>query len=353
MSAAAAEPWWPVGLAGRILRDWHEHEPSFVPMLVQRIDFAEWFETFEHRMQVSGEDPVDASNLARRLKRAHAAQAMPVSQQLLGWLRDATDRKLLATFETQDPLVPIGGHPRMWPSGMHRLDNVTRGGGYGLTVYGGQPKLGKSLAALGSALTACAHGWTVVYVNAELTPREMRQRIERYLAAPGCTISPVEVGLNLMLVNVNPGFSIEQLLPEIEHTVSLDTTQILIVLDSVNRLAQGDGKMGSGEGAYWHRLRAWSEWPRIATRISEGRLSFLAVSELNRKDQIKGGDLEYGANLVVTFTKAGDSNDLVDIEVTLSRETPAGEVGEHRRDWASSRFISTGEVVRRGASWDE
>lgn len=333
-----ADAWWPVGLAGRILRDWEDaYEPSFVPMLVRRVDADEQLDRIAERMDACGEDPVDASNLMRRLRHARAVQAPPLSQQLLDWLSQATDHKLLATFDPQDPLSPITGKPRQWPTGIHRLDYVTAGGGYGLTVYGGQPKLGKSLAALGSAITAAAAGWTVVYVNAELTPREMYQRIQRFVI--GARVDPVTLGMNLKLFNVQPGFRIEDLLPELDHTVSLDTTKILVVLDSVNRLAQGDPGMGGGDFAYWERLRAWSEWPRIATRISDGRISFLCVSELNRKDQIKGGDLEYGANLVVTFTKAGDSTDLVDIDVALSRETPSGECGTHRRDWKHSRFV--------------
>lgn len=344
---------WQAGFAQKFLDEWPFHDRNFVPMLVARLDFAEGLAKMRSEAEESGDDPVAISTLFKRLARAHQEQGRPVADVLLDMLQQATNREMLDTFSLQDPLVPVGGRVQKWRTGITAVDHMTEGGGYGLTVFGGQPKLGKSLAAMGAGLTACADDWVVVYVNAELTPREMHQRIGRYLRRPGCQITPGHVHLNFMLVNANPGFTIEGLIPEIRQTVDLDTHRILIVLDSVNRLAEGDGQMGKGEFAYFQRLRAWSEWPRIATRVSEGRLSFLCVSELNRKDQIKGGGLEYGANLVVTFTQAGDTNDLVDIDVSLSRETRSGTCGEHRREWESSRFVSTGEVTRRGASWDE
>ena len=344
---------WQVGFAQKFLDRWEHHERNFVPMLVGRLDFGEKIDSMRSEAEAAGDDPVAIHTLFKRLERAHLEQGRPVADQLLDMLQHATDRKLLDTFDVQDPLMPVGGKVQKWRTGIHAIDHMTEGGGYGLTVFGGQPKLGKSLAAMGAGLTACAEDWLVVYVNAELTEREMHHRITRFLRRPGCPVTSGHVHQNFMLVNVNPGFSIEQLLPQIQQTVGLDTHRIMIVLDSVNRLAEGDAQAGDAEFAYFHRLRAWSEWPRIATRMSDGRLSFLAVSELNRKDQIKGGGLEYGANLVVRFTKAGESTDIVEIDVALSRETRSGPCGEHRREWETARFVSNMTVGGGGANWDE
>ena len=266
----------------------------------------------------------------------------PIAEQLLGWLGEAVSEQRREPFDVQDPFAPIDGKLVKWPTGMPRVDAMT-GGGYGLTVFGGRPKLGKSLAAMAAAIEAAAAGWSVVYVNAELTERETHERVMRYVAGRAGALRPHAIGANFVLVNANPGFTARDLIAEVAQTVSLDTDRILIVLDSINRLVNLDLSQPLVESSYWDRLRAWSEWPRLAARLSDGRVSVLVVSELNQREGVKGGNLEYDADLVVKFT-TGSTPDRAQIDVALSRSTASGECGEHERDWRHARFVSVGSA---------
>ena len=325
---------WPAGMARQFLADWEVHSLSFVPAVVERIDFDDQVARLDQRMREAGENESDAAELLRRLTEARNERCGPVSQRLLAWLDESVKPQQRETFESQDPFAPVGGSIQQWPTGLSRVDFLT-GGGYGLTVFGGSAKLGKSLAAMGAAISAAVAGWTVVYVNAELTRREVHDRFRRYTSGR-IDSTPSRVRSNLAVLNARPGFSVDELFSETAHTINMDTGRLLIVLDSINRLARNDG---SSERNYFERLRWWAEWPRVATYLSEGLISFLVVTELNRREQIKGGDdLEYGGNMVVRFTPIEKSNDIA-IDVALSRETKAGECGTHRRDWPAARFV--------------
>ncbi len=329
---------WKPGLAQKILDYWEFHEQNFVRLWVERSDFAERVAQLERNIVEAGEDPVVARNLALRLNRAHEAAAAPLGEQILGWLGQATDPSLHATSERQDPFEAVESRLMQWPTGLKAIDEMT-GGGYGLTVFAGAPKLGKSMSAMGAAITAAQAGWTVLYVNAELSPREIHERVMQYVTnAPGGRINPVAINLNLECIHAHTGFTFKDLLARAESAIHLDTDRMVVVLDSINRLAKNDGTRKQGEYHYFRRLDAWGEWARLVVRLSEGRVSVLAVSELNRSMQIKGADLEYAANLVVRHTK-GERRNAVNIDVMYSRETQSGSLGEHEIHWRMQRFV--------------
>jgi len=326
---------WYAGLAAKLLDDWSVHARNFVPIWCQRLDFDDHVTKLEARMDDAGEDPVAAKNLIMRLRRAHATASLPFAEQAISWMGQALDWRLQPTSEVQDPFEPVSGELVQWPTGIEELDAIT-GGGYGLTVFAGSPKLGKSMAAMGAAIRAGCAGWSVMYVNAELTPREIRQRMMQYIAH-GTRPDPLLVRMNVIPIHAHRGFQFADLLGRAEEAMHLETDRVLIVLDSINRLAKCDGTEG-GDTHYYRRLDAWGEWARMLVRLGEGRISVLAVSELNRAMQIKGADLEYSANLVVRFTEGDALHRSVNIEAWLSRETRSGACGEYDVNWPAQRF---------------
>jgi len=266
---------------------------------------------------------------------AAGVPTLPV-HAIRGWLRDAMTHKG-PSLEVQEVDAAPGPDPPRFPTGVPSI-NALCGGGYGMTVIAGAPKVGKSLVAMSAAIEAANDGWVVIYINAELNSNEIAKRLIRYNGGP----ADEDLCSNMVIYNVDPGITPEKILEFIYRKVDLDHERLLVVLDSVNRLAtlsqQGDEVRRDG---YWGALERWSEWARMSARISGGIISFIVVSELNAQDHVKGRNLEYAADLVVRI-KGTAEDDMVEIDVPYARSSNRGELGKHRRDWQTGRFCWDG-----------
>lgn len=219
-----------------------------------------------------------------------------------------------------------------WPTGCSRLDALT-GGGYGMTVISGEPKVGKSLLAMSAAIEAARSGWRVVYLNAELTKASILNRVLAYAK----TIDD-DLKANLSIHQIEAGFTVDDAMEAIRAQLDLDTMRLLIVQDSINRIVDLSCEDGS-EFGYWRTLRMWSELARRTARLSEGLISSIIVSELNKQGRTKGGGLDYAADLVVSIkADSEDDQDLVYMSVPYARSSRGGKVGELMRSWQNGRF---------------
>ena len=226
-----------------------------------------------------------------------------------------------------------------WPTGLSYVDQAC--GGYGITVVAGKPKVGKSLVAIGAACESVQQGWRVAYVNAELTPAELDERLLRYTSR--FNDSQVEAVLDrLHLLHVSPGVTVDRVIEEARVLLEMDDTKLLLILDSINRLVKYSTRPGD-DGHYWAELQKWSGFLTKARRDSEGLVSGLIVSELNARGAVKGLDLEYEADQVISINRGGDdptkSHGLVEIAVPLNRSGPELEPRSHLRMWQTGHFI--------------
>ena len=240
----------------------------------------------------------------------------------------------LVTIE-EAPIGPgvVAPPLQQWPTGIAKLDALTAGG-YGCTIFGGSPKAGKSMAALGAAVMAADTGWKVVYIDAELTAGEWNERLLRFVS----NNLPADVQKRLHLLIAKPGVSIQGVIDLLEPLLQVNCERLLIVIDSINRITKNSG------GDYWSTFAQWELWATQLPRLSDGVISTLIVSELNQKGATKGAALEYSANMVVQMTTEDSAPDIVDINCRYSRRTRAGPCGEHTRASEEGRFYSLGDV---------
>ena len=120
--------------------------------------------------------------------------------------------------------------------------------------------------------------------------------------------------------------------------VKLGDRRLLIVLDSINRAADlGMDDAGEDRG-YWGALRKWLVLAMQSRRHSEGAVSWLVISELNRRKEVKGQSPEYMADMVVKMERV-QADGFVEIAVDLSRSTPSGDLGVFAINHARGTFV--------------
>jgi predicted ATP-dependent serine protease len=221
-----------------------------------------------------------------------------------------------------------------WGTGCEPIDELT-GGGAGMVVCAGVPKVGKSLIALSSSVEAARSGFKTIYVNAEMSNGHLLQRFHNYMKKR----DPV-VGANLHIAHVGPGLTIDTLFSSIKNFVIQDEPEkLLIVLDSINRIVEFGCSAEGSEESYWKLLADWSAWAMNSRRASEGRISWLLISELNSQGTVKGRNLEYTADIVIRINGTG-VDDVVEIDVPYSRLSKSGRIGMAYRDFSAGRFFA-------------
>jgi predicted ATP-dependent serine protease len=281
--------------------------------------------------EASGADLLAFEEVLREIE---SKQSELNSFRLANVLRDSR-RGVLSPIEWSDPLDQRAGDqtPR-WSTGCKSIDDVT-GGGYGMTVLGGAPKVGKSLMAISAAIESARAGWNVVYANAEMSIEHLLLRFRNFMGKA----DPI-VGKNLHIANVGPGITIDRLYEEIrEEGINHDADRLLIVLDSINRIV--DFSLGEGDEGYWKALADWAAWGMNSRRTTDGRISWLIVSELNSQGQVKGRNLEYTADMVIRISSTS-VDDVVNIDVPYSRATRAATIGPAFRDFERGKFVQHG-----------
>jgi predicted ATP-dependent serine protease len=322
-------------LSAKSLADnWHLHEPEWLEGLYSnpRFDLAKMAGDMYLAKQPEG----DIEHFVEVVSASMAQHQVLPGYRLARMLKASENKHDPVQVQSIRDRVPTGLHT--WKSGIFALDEALGGGPYGLTVFAGQPKQGKSLAALGAGLSASQSGWFVAYVNAEMTEGQMHKRAEAWIG--NNHFNPD----SFLLLNTFGGCKIEHLRQEIQHGIDPGATHLMVVLDSLNRLHENDGSRN-----YWDSMEEWSSWARIVTRVGGGHISFLVVSELGVSGHVKGRKLDFSADCLIRFTEP-EQPDAVQIDIQYSRSTPAGEVGLHYRDFEHSRFRNAIEEELEGYS---
>jgi predicted ATP-dependent serine protease len=238
---------------------------------------------------------------------------------------------LLEPIEPIDLNRDVTSSSHRFSSTIPELDRRTEGGLYGLTVVGGNAGVGKSMLAIGVAVEFALAGGKAVYFNAEMTSKQILQRVWN----ASCGRREQIVGAPLRLRHVTHTVTVESLIEQTISDLDAEDSRLLVVIDSINTVA--DMVTSQGQIEYFQALAQLIAWCATVRRRSEGSIMFLLVSELNAKGDVKGLKLEYVADLVLRITK-GERSDCVVIECTKGREGGRGELGTHVVDWRAGRL---------------
>lgn len=235
-------------------------------------------------------------------------------------------------FAAVDLSTQLLDDPR-WPSGLTSVDDLN-GGFCGLTVIAGPPKSAKSQAALRSAISAAATGWPVRYFDAENSPRELQIRLERLMEVDALPDAKL---LGFRLTEIRGGKQCDMSWLAACAVEGLEQAErVLIVIDSLNTLAEELCAAANGTLGYFSAINQVIDWSRKARRLSSGRCAFILVSETNKLGGVKGQRAEYVADCVIKASPCGynPARKMRRVELELlCRGGASMELGKHVVNW--------------------
>jgi hypothetical protein len=238
----------------------------------------------------------------------------------------------------------VGALPR-FASGLADVD-VCASGFYGLAVAGGPPKSGKSLLALRVGLDTAARGDAlVVYVDFELDRFTFSSRLFGATGVKSSDELPTWVADRFHVLD-GADSSAEELADQIAMQLDEEASRVLVVVDSINRMAKNQQRHERGGNLFLH-LGDVVSWARNIVTLTSGEISCLLVSETNRAGAIVGLDPEYAADCFVTLAHTGNPGE-VEIEFT-SRSTPGFSKKPYMRDGYGVRFTPVGSMWKSPA----
>lgn len=226
-------------------------------------------------------------------------------------------------------------------SRIDRIDLNEAGGLYGVSLVAGQAGVGKSEMALGVGVEAAirsteipTRNWRVIYINGELTRNELAGRFNSVALGHPEAYRAVDY---IHVMHADPAHSHPADAQHfIEGKIAIEDTKLLIILDSINTLAKL-GTRGS-EGGYFSRMDEWLLWAKESARITEGKIAFLIVCEMNKGGGVRGSaQAEYWSNISLRL-KNGHGEHEVAIECTKGRQGGRGDLGRYILDWRRGLF---------------
>lgn len=231
-----------------------------------------------------------------------------------------------------------------WPSGVRLWDDLS-GGAYGFTAISGKKKLGKSIIAVRSSVEAARQGWFTHYCYGENTPGLIASMVARTLGPIPASEPPEWFVERWRGMRFRRGHSIEAVMKNVADYTPRDAERILIVLDSINRLARY-----CPGGEYLRNLSYICHVAQTMCEDSAGKIGFLVLSETNQRGGMIGLDVEHAAGCLVYLRRTRDP---AKVKFTIeSRESPSGELGELTRDWENCKF-DTPELVTAKTDTDD
>jgi len=245
-----------------------------------------------------------------------------------------------------------GEQAMRWPSGIRDVENrMALGGFYGFSVITGKYKLGKSIAAFASAALAAESGLRVVYVDAELDAMQLTTRMQRFGGADWWAHNKSRFTIRMLM---GPS-SLQTLVDDIAAQLEPDTDRVLVVLDSISRVAEriemhnriATREKGNYSRAidYWAALSMVTNWCAKVRRLAPTRIGVLVTSEENSHGTSKGQKIEYAGDMSLRV-KGRANSDIVDLSVPFSREGGEGELGPYTREWRATRFVPVDRQLR-------
>lgn len=219
------------------------------------------------------------------------------------------------------------------PVGLRELDEVL-GGFYGLTVLSGREGGGKTMLALMAAVNAAQAGIRVVYFNAETHINVLGERVRRQLGVTFDEMQRATSKIDWIRVRRAEPAPLEFLQRMVVSSLSATDERVLVVFDSLSSITR---KIIPAETRdFWRESQRIEEWLVDARTASEGAVTFVAISELNKEGGEKGMTSAYAADVVLRVDRERDGNVL--LSVRKSRETARPEDLSVRLNVSRMRF---------------
>jgi predicted ATP-dependent serine protease len=266
---------------------------------------------------------------------------LDVSDRLRKVLTSAALEEPIKVYPTGDSLADH--YPRLprWPSGLGIDFDLKFGGFQAVTAFGGQAGVGKSTLAMSCALENARSGACVVYFDAENAPGEQKERAKHWHGGEAAfEAAQSYLALNFRWCGIDNRHSWNTMLSYAAKQVLRRHKRVLIVLDSLQTIAD---EICSGQNMLQVTADLYSRMNRIV-RGSDGLISFLVLSELNKEDGVKGGAGKYRATMVLKITrdqeKYADGDPRYVLELMKNRNGPlGGDLGRHKMNWWECRFV--------------
>jgi len=230
-----------------------------------------------------------------------------------------------------------GAMPPSWPSTLDYIETHCQGF-HGVTSLAAAKGTGKTTLATSCAIEAAAHGWQVVVFLAEDDTNGLRKRLFEYAQYhPDSAAAAVEW---LHFFSVPMGVTKESILMDITAATDRESDRpVLVVMDSINTIAS------LSRGNYLHKLHNLGLWAMISRRISRGAVSFMLVSETNQRNEIKGANLGFWSDQVLTMKRVKGEEGLVEMTLAKARRWGGtGPMGKYIRHYRAGRFLRPDQV---------
>lgn len=231
--------------------------------------------------------------------------------------RDEPIQQVDIAKATRTPVSPS------WPTGLDGAPDLLTSF-RGVTFLVGGPSAGKSWLAIASGICAAHAGWHVLYLASEMSPSQVVRRAHAYTQT-GFLPDTFEVH------EVGYGATVETLVDSIAERAT--TRHMLIVLDSISSFVDQARVVESAEDV--HRigpLKRLTMWAMNVRRETNGKVSFLVLSERNAAGETKGRFGDHKADLVVSIESDKDAPMTKHIAVTKAWDGPVGPIGEYGLD---------------------
>lgn len=233
---------------------------------------------------------------------------------------------------------PLARLPR-WPSGLGPRFDAIYGGLQGVSIFGGDAGVGKSTLSMACALENALSGALVLYFDAENSAGEQRERAVRWCGGEHAffAVQP-QLALHWRWCLVDNRHSWQTLLLYAAQQLSHRHDRVLIVLDSLQTLAhefEPRRNMLEVTGALYTSMNR-------LVRTTDGRVSFLVLSELNKEAGLKGGVAKYRATMTLRIDREEENGfGEADYRLHLLKNRNGrrgGDLGLHALDWSRCRF---------------
>lgn len=254
-------------------------------------------------------------------------------------LREAANAEGLKTYPEGDSLPePLATLPR-WHCGLPSVD-VPYGGLQGVTILGGDAGVGKSTFSMACSLENALTGALVLYFDAENAAGEQRARAVRWFGGEAAFgAAQRQLALHWRWCLVDNRHSWQTLLLYAANEISHRHDRVLIVLDSLQTLAhefEPRRNMLEVTGALYTSMNR-------LVRATDGRISFLVLSELNKEAGLKGGVAKYRGTMILRIDRE-DSLALGEHDYRLHMMKNrngrlGGDLGLYQLEWSSCRFV--------------
>ncbi len=230
-----------------------------------------------------------------------------------------------------------GPMPPSWPSTLDYIETHC-GGWHGVTSLNSEKGVGKTMIATACAIEAAATTWQVVYFLAEDDMHGLEDRLHNYAQFNPGSCGDAKGWLHFFSVPM--GVTKESILMDITGAIDGACDRpILVVFDSINTMANLAG------GSYLQQLNDFGLWAMLARRKSRGSVSFMIVSETNQRGGIKGANLAFWSDMMLTMKKAGPNKELVALTLSKARRWEGeGEMGNYARHFRAGRFFKPDQV---------